>query len=162
MCVKEKTYTKLCTLILTIWQYHSVKNYSWRLYFFHLFPLLFIWVHCCCLQTHQERASGPITVVSCYIVAGNSMQDFREEQPVLLITEPSLHQPKILFSTMCVGAYIVGKVLDAQELQLWVVVNRLASRPWAKMDSFARVDPTAKPSLRLLKNIIFTVFTFQA
>ena len=28
---------------------------------FFLRFILFIWVHCCCLQTHQERASDPIT-----------------------------------------------------------------------------------------------------
>jgi hypothetical protein len=33
--------------------------------------ILFIWVHFSCLQTHQIRASDPITDVSHHVVAGN-------------------------------------------------------------------------------------------
>ena len=97
------------------------------------------------------------------MVAGNWIQDFWEEQSVLLTTELSFQSLKILFLTVCMGVYIPEKVLDPQELQLLVIVNSLALGPWAKMGSFARVDhATAKPSSQPLRTIIFIVFTFQA
>ena len=50
----------------------------------------FIWVHCSCLQTHQKRASDPITdgcEPSCVCQELNSGP--LEEQSVLFTTEPS-------------------------------------------------------------------------
>jgi hypothetical protein len=57
--------------------------------------ILCLWAHCSCLQTHQKRASDPITdgcepPCGCWdLNSGPS-----EEQSVLLTTEPSL-QPSI-------------------------------------------------------------------
>jgi hypothetical protein len=56
---------------------------------------LFMWLHCSCLQTHQKRASDPITD-GCEPPCGcrelNSVP--LEEQSVLLPTEPSLQRPQ--------------------------------------------------------------------
>jgi hypothetical protein len=51
-----------------------------------------MWIHCCCLQTHQKRASDPITdgcepPCGCWDLNSEPL----EEQPVLLTAEPSLH-----------------------------------------------------------------------
>jgi hypothetical protein len=63
-----------------------------------IFVFLFIWVHCSCLQTHQKRASDPITD-GCELPCGcwelNSGPP--EEQSVLLTTGPSLQPLKCYF-----------------------------------------------------------------
>jgi len=56
-----------------------------------------MWVHCRCLQTHQKRASDPITdgcepPCGCWDLNSGPL----EEQPVLLTAEPSL-QPHTIF-----------------------------------------------------------------
>jgi hypothetical protein len=53
--------------------------------------ILFIWIHCSCLQTHQKRASDPITdgyepPCGCWELNSGPL----EEQSVLLTAEPSL------------------------------------------------------------------------
>jgi hypothetical protein len=53
-----------------------------------------MWVHCCCLQTHQKRASDPITdgcepPCGCWELNPGPL----EEQSVLLTTEPSRQPP---------------------------------------------------------------------
>jgi hypothetical protein len=53
-----------------------------------------MWVHCCCLQTHQKRASDPITdgcepPCGCWELNSGPL----EEQSVLLTSESSL-QPR--------------------------------------------------------------------
>jgi hypothetical protein len=50
-----------------------------------------MWVHCHCLQTHQKRASDPITE-GCELSRGcwEMNSGPLEEQSGLLITEPSL------------------------------------------------------------------------
>jgi hypothetical protein len=59
---------------------------------------LSICIHCCCLQTHQKRASDPITdgceppCVSWDLNSGPL-----KEQSVLLTAEPSLQPPDIAF-----------------------------------------------------------------
>jgi hypothetical protein len=64
--------------------------------------ILCIWVHCSCLQTHQKRASDPITdgyeppCGSCELNLGPL-----EEQSVLLTTEPSLQPQAFPFETGC-------------------------------------------------------------
>jgi hypothetical protein len=58
--------------------------------FFKISFILCIWVHCCSLQTHQKRASDPITdgcEPSCVCQELNSGP--LEEQSVLFTTEPS-------------------------------------------------------------------------
>jgi hypothetical protein len=66
---------------------------SWTFFFkqFYLFILYIWWVHCNCLQTHQKRASGPITdgcepPCGCWDLNSEPL----EEQSVLLTAEPSL------------------------------------------------------------------------
>ena len=60
--------------------------------------ILFIWEPCSCLQTHQKRASDPITdgcepPCGCWELNLHPLED----QSVLLTTEPSL-QPRTLIS----------------------------------------------------------------
>jgi hypothetical protein len=75
--------------------------------------ILCIWVHCSCLQTHQKRASDPITdgcepPCGCWELNSEPM----EEQSVLLTIDPSLQpiffQKKhyILHLFICVSAFI--------------------------------------------------------
>jgi hypothetical protein len=57
-------------------------------------------VHCCSLQTHQKRASDPITddcepPCGCWELNSGPL----EEQSVLLTTEPSLQPQCVLFLT---------------------------------------------------------------
>ena len=66
-------------------------------FFFNNLFILCIWVHCRCLQTHQKRASDPITdgcepPCGCWELNSGPL----EEQSVLLTTEPSL-QPRPYF-----------------------------------------------------------------
>ena len=61
-----------------------------------------MWVHCSCLQTHQKRASDPITdgcepPCGCWELNSGPL----EEQSVLLTTEPSLQPLKVLFALDC-------------------------------------------------------------
>jgi hypothetical protein len=71
-----------------IWTLQRVwVSYPLCVFFFLKIYLLFTWVHCSCLQTHQKRASDPITdgcgppcVLTCVhmysqVVAGNWTQD---------------------------------------------------------------------------------------
>ena len=62
-------------------------------------------VHCSCLQTHQKRASAPITD-SCEPPWGcwELNSEPLEEQSVLLTTEPFLHPLRLLFSTNGAGS----------------------------------------------------------
>jgi hypothetical protein len=62
-----------------------------------------MWVHCCCLQTHQKRASDLITdgcglPCGCWDLNSGPL----EEQSVLLPAEPSL-QPNIFLYNRCCG-----------------------------------------------------------
>jgi hypothetical protein len=82
--------------------------YSWLLFFFfNLFLFIFLfkkylfiscmWVYYRCLQTHQKRASDPITdgcepPCGCWELNSGPL----EEQSVLLTAEPSL-QPHLFF-----------------------------------------------------------------
>jgi hypothetical protein len=69
-----------------------VFNQLWLLTFsFKDLLILFMWVHSSCLQTHQKRASGPITdgcepPCGCWELNSGPL----EEQPVLLTSEQCL------------------------------------------------------------------------
>ena len=57
-----------------------------------------MWVHCCCLQTHQKRASDPITdgcetPCGCWELNSEPL----EEQSVLLTAEPPLQPLHLVF-----------------------------------------------------------------
>ena len=74
----------------------------YTLYLFHIGGIFFkdlfyLWVHCCCLQTHQKRASDPIRdgcepPCSCWELNSGPL----EEQSVLLTAEPLLQTPSML------------------------------------------------------------------
>jgi hypothetical protein len=62
--------------------------------FIYLFIILYMWVHHCFLQTHQKRASDPITdgcepPCGCWELNSGPL----EEQSVLWTAEPSLQPP---------------------------------------------------------------------
>ena len=66
------------------------SKYNSFLLFLDLF-VLFLWVHCSCLHTHQKRTSDPITdgcepPCGCWELNSGPL----EEQSVLLTAEPSL------------------------------------------------------------------------
>jgi hypothetical protein len=68
------------------------------LFVLRFYLVLFIWVHCSCLQTHKKSASDPITD-GCESPCGfwELNSGLLEEQSVLLTAEPSL-QSSFLFS----------------------------------------------------------------
>ena len=79
----------------------SLCTFSFLFFFQDLF-ILCMWVHCSCLQTHQKRASDPITdgcepPCGCWELNAGPL----EEQSVLLTTEPSLQLPSLRILTDC-------------------------------------------------------------
>jgi hypothetical protein len=71
--------------------------FNFNSFFFKELFILFIWVHCHYLQTHQKRKSDGITdgcepPCGCWEINSGPL----EEQPVLLTTEPSLQLPQLL------------------------------------------------------------------
>jgi hypothetical protein len=74
-------------------QIYTEKPFLFLKYLF----ILFIWVHCSCLQTHQKRAPDLITD-GCEPPCGGWELNSGplEEQSVLLTTEPSLHSRETL------------------------------------------------------------------
>jgi len=75
-------------------------RFSFLSFFFFLKTfILYMWVHCSCLQTHQKRASGPITdgcepPCGCWELNSGPLQ----EQSALLTAEPSLQPQYFGFS----------------------------------------------------------------
>jgi hypothetical protein len=66
-----------------------------------------MWVHCSCLQTHQKRASDPITggcepLCGCWKLNSGPL----EEQSVLLTTEPSLQPNMIVFASLNIFHFV--------------------------------------------------------
>jgi hypothetical protein len=85
---REHTRTLRCT------PHCEVMNYISVFFFKNCLFILCIWVLCSCLQTHQKRASDPITdgcepPCGCWELNSGPL----EEQPVSLTTEPSLQPP---------------------------------------------------------------------
>jgi hypothetical protein len=110
--------------------------------FIYLFVCLFIWwVHCSCLQTHQKRASDPITdgcepQFGCWEL---NLEPLEQQQSVLLTTELFL-QPLVLpsfllllffrdrvslYSPGCPGTHFVDqaglKVRNPPDSASWVL-----------------------------------------
>jgi len=89
-------------------QKRDEKNFKyWKICIFTGPPffkgLFILCVHCSCLQTHQKRASDPITdgcepPCGCRELNSGPL----EEQSVLLTTEPSLQPPGVVFINHCV------------------------------------------------------------
>jgi hypothetical protein len=78
--------------------------------------ILYMWVHCLCLQTHKKRASDPITN-GCKLPCGywelNSGP--LEEESVLLTMEPSLQPPFKMFLSYVLPQQFSSKRFSAAE-----------------------------------------------
>jgi hypothetical protein len=85
-------------------KYYILEEIIFKIYLFKKKDLFIvcIWVHCSCHQTHQKRASDPITdgcepPCGCWELNSGPL----EEQWVLLTAEPSLQPPRNNFLTEC-------------------------------------------------------------
>jgi hypothetical protein len=89
-------------------------------------------VHCCCLQTHQKRASDLITdgcepLCGCWELNSGPL----EEQTVLLTTEPSL-QPQVHTSNPRIWAVEAKKIKGIPSLHNELEASLGSRRPWHK------------------------------
>ena len=92
------------------WQGPKLRQ-SFLSFFFLIRLDLFIlcmWVHCSCLQTHQKRASDPITDScepprGCWELNSGPLG----EQSMLLTAEPSLQSPWIVLSVSSWNSYLL-------------------------------------------------------
>jgi hypothetical protein len=112
----------LHTLLLSIHWWQAGKDFPFysvifkkKIYLFYLY----IRVHCSCFQTHQKRASDPITDAceppcGCWDLNSGPL----EEQSVLLTAEPSL-QP--LYSVICLFTLLTDSLLCTDILRLPVI-----------------------------------------
>jgi hypothetical protein len=87
---------QICTWYTYI---HKQTKHAYMIHVLFLrFICFYMWAHCHCLQTHQKRASDPITdgcepPCDCWDLNSGPL----EEQPVLLTTEPSLQSTVTVF-----------------------------------------------------------------
>jgi hypothetical protein len=89
VCVCVCKYTYICIYTIVIILVFLIK----KIFFKDLF-ILYMWVHCHCLETHQKRASDSITddcepPSSCWELNSGPL----EEQSMLLNPEPSIRNP---------------------------------------------------------------------
>jgi hypothetical protein len=121
----------------------------------------FIWVHCCCLQTHKKRALDPITdgcepPCGCWELNSGPL----EEHSVLLTAEPSLQSfsqslPYFLSQALSLNLGLIDSVSarDPSVSASWplaIVMCCCAQLLWRHWDLNSTLPTEPSPTLGLL------------